>query len=86
MEPCTTYQNTHHQSTVVIGSQRGKTCWPFMFMLMSNIKQYKTVLNINIPQMNLFLPSRNSTVETISKQLEYVTKGHVATQTILLQI
>ena len=37
MEPCTTYQNTHHQSTVVIGSQRGKTCWPFMFMLMSNI-------------------------------------------------
>ena len=35
--------------------------------------------------MNLFLPSRKSTVETISKQLEYVTKGHVATQTILLQ-
>ena len=48
--------------------------------------QYKTVLNINVPQMNLFLPSRNSTVETISKQLEYVTKGHVATQTILFQI
>ena len=43
--------------------------------------QYKTVLNINVPQMNLFLPSRNSTVETISKQLEYVTKGHVATKT-----
>ena len=43
---------------------------------------YKTVLNINVPQMNLFLPIRNSTVETISKQLEYVTKGHVATQTI----
>ena len=39
MEPCTTYQNTHHQSTVVIGSQRGKTCWPFMFKLMSNINQ-----------------------------------------------
>ena len=38
MEPCTTYQNTHHQSTVVIGSQRGKTCWPFRFKLMSNIK------------------------------------------------
>ena len=38
MEPCTTYQNTHHQLTVVIGSQRGKTCWPFMFKLMSNIK------------------------------------------------
>ena len=49
--------------------------------------QYKTVLNINVPQiMNLFLPSRHSTVETILKQLEYVTKGHVATQTILLQI
>ena len=44
--------------------------------------KYKTVLNINVPQMNLFLPIRNSTVETISKQLEYVTKGHVATQTI----
>ena len=40
MEPCTTYQNTHHQLTVVIGSQRGKTCWPFMFKLMSNIKWY----------------------------------------------
>ena len=37
MEPCTTYQNTHHQLTVVIGSQRGKTCWPFRFKLMSNI-------------------------------------------------
>ena len=38
MEPCTTYQNTHHQLTVVIGSQWGKTCWPFRFKLMSNIK------------------------------------------------
>ena len=28
--------------------------------------------------MNLFLQIRNSTVETISKQLEYVTKGHVS--------
>ena len=36
--------------------------------------------------MNLVLASRNSTVETILKQLEYVTKGRVATQTILLQI
>ena len=42
MELCTTYQNTHHQSTVVIGSQRGKTCWPFMFKLMSNIKYSST--------------------------------------------
>ena len=48
--------------------------------------QYKTVLNINVSQMNPFLSSGNSTVETISKQLEYVTKGHVATQIILLQI
>ena len=29
---------------------------------------------------------RNATVETISKQLEYVTKGHTATQTILFKI
>ena len=38
--------------------------------------------------MNLVLACRNSTIETIItlKQLEYVTKGHVATQTILLQI
>ena len=36
--------------------------------------------------MNLVLASRNSTVETILIQLEYVTKGHVAMQTILLQI
>ena len=45
MEPCTTYQNTHHQSTVVIGSQRGNTCCPFRFKLMSNIKQ-KLVLQV----------------------------------------
>ena len=31
--------------------------------------------------MNLVLMSRKSTVEIISKQLEYVTKGHVAMQT-----
>ena len=47
---------------------------------------HDAVLNINVPQMNLIVASRNSTVETISKQLEYVTKGHVAMQTILLQI
>ena len=34
--------------------------------------------------MNLVLESRKSTVETILKQLEYVTKGHAAMQTILL--
>ena len=39
-----------------------------------------------MPQMNLVFASRKSTIETISKQLEYITKGHVATQTILLQI
>ena len=33
--------------------------------------------------MNLVLVSRKSTVETISKQLEYITKGHIATQKIL---
>ena len=37
MELCATYQNTHHQLMVVIGSQWGKTCWPFRFKLMSNI-------------------------------------------------
>ena len=30
--------------------------------------------------------SRKATVETISKQLEYITKGHIATQTILFYI
>ena len=30
-------QNIHHQLTVVIGSQRGKTCWPYRFKLISNI-------------------------------------------------
>ena len=33
--------------------------------------------------MNLVLTSRKLIVETISKQLEYITKGHVAMQTIL---
>ena len=33
--------------------------------------------------MNLVLMSGKSAVETISKQLEYITKGHVAMQTIL---
>ena len=36
MEPCTTYQNTHHQLMMVIGSQQGETCWMFRFRLMSN--------------------------------------------------
>ena len=38
--------------------------------------------------MNLVLTCRNSAVETMTllKELEYITKGHVATQTILLQI
>ena len=48
MEPCTTYQNTHHQLTVVNGSQRGKTCWPFRFKLMSNIKQIEYVLLVTV--------------------------------------
>ena len=36
--------------------------------------------------MNLVSASKKSTIENILKQLEYVTKGHVAMQTILLQI
>ena len=52
MEPCTTYQNTHHQSTVVIGSQRGNTCWPFMFKLMSNIKQVNVVIVHGVEHYN----------------------------------
>ena len=43
-----------------------------------------TMLNRNIPQMNLVCKTRKPTVATILKQLEYVTKGHIATQTILL--
>ena len=35
--------------------------------------------------MNLVLASIKSTVETISKQLEYVTKGHVVMQAILFK-
>ena len=34
--------------------------------------------------MGLVHASRKSTVETILKQLEYITKGSIATQTILL--
>ena len=82
MEPCATYQNTHHQLTVVIGSQWGNTNWPFRFKLMSNIKQYFNYsVKINVPQMRLVRES--TTVETILKQLEYITKGHIAMQTIL---
>ena len=33
--------------------------------------------------MNLVPKARIVTVETISKQLEYVTKGHIATHAIL---
>ena len=41
-----------------------------------------TVLIINVPQMSLVRTSRKSTVETTLKQLEYITKGHAAMQTI----
>ena len=54
MEPCTTYQNTHHQLTVVIGSQRGKTCWPFRFKLMSNIKIIQYIMSCNM-HMHVYL-------------------------------
>ena len=34
--------------------------------------------------MSLVRESRKATVETISKQLEYFTKGYIAMQTILI--
>ena len=40
-----------------------------------------TVLHANIPGQNHRMVT--ATIETISKQLEYVTKGHKAMQTIL---
>ena len=44
--------------------------------------QYYSV-KINITQMSLVCESRKAIVETISKQLEYVIKGHIAKQTLL---
>ena len=41
------------------------------------------MLNTNIPQMSLVRKTRKFTVETISKYLEYITKGHIAMQRIL---
>ena len=41
MEPCTPYQNHHHHSMVVTGSQQGRTCWPYRVKLMSNINTEK---------------------------------------------
>ena len=35
--------------------------------------------------MSLVSASRKAIVETISKQLEYVAKGHITTQTILFE-
>ena len=37
--------------------------------------------SVNIPQIGLVCDTRKVTVETILKQLECVTKGHIATQT-----
>ena len=42
--------------------------------------QYITVLNTNILQV---WETKKATVEVISKQLEYVTKGYIAMYTIL---
>ena len=50
MEPCATYQNTHHQLTVVIGSQWGNTCWPFRFKLMSNIKDIDVCISSHLKE------------------------------------
>ena len=41
------------------------------------------IVNTNISKISLVRKSRKAIVETISKQLEYVTKGHIATQIIL---
>ena len=65
MEPCTTYQNTHHQLMVVIGSQQGEKCWPFRFKLMSNIKY---ILNhINFCSHRLY--DINPSVQLVCKYL-----------------
>ena len=50
------------------------------------IQYYITVLNLNMPQKSLVCKTRKATVETISKQLEYITKGHIAVQTIVLNL
>ena len=39
----------------------------------------------NLPQMSLVCETRKATLETFSKQLEYIIKGHIATQTILFE-
>ena len=44
---------------------------------------YYGVKHINIPQKSLVCKGRKATVETILKQLEYITKGHIAMQTTL---
>ena len=41
------------------------------------------MLNTNLPKINLVHKTRKATVETILKQVEYVTKGHKATYTTL---
>ena len=38
-----------------------------------------TVLNRNTPQISPICETRKVTVETISKQLEYITKSYIAT-------
>ena len=43
-----------------------------------------TVLNRNLPQISPVHKSRKVTVEIILKQLEYITKGHIAMYTIVL--
>ena len=35
---------------------------------------------LNIPKISLVCKTGKATVETISKQLEYITKGHMAVQ------
>ena len=52
MEPQTPYQNHHHLLTVVTGSQRDKTCWPYRVKLMSNINN-EIILNKNYPDYSI---------------------------------
>ena len=71
MEPCATYQNTHHQLTVVIGSQWGNTCWPFRFKLMSNINAHiskNTMVTVSILHVTTrpdFVPTKTSRMAMI---------------------
>ena len=63
MQPCTPYQNHHHHSMVVTGSQRGRTCWPYRVKLMSNINvgiTFSIMHGIIIPILCWYFINKNS--------------------------